>query len=97
MREWHFILHADAPLTDTQSNVRDHLECFNDGRISLVEGPGTAEFWCAYEAESLTDAVGEALALFVSLTGVLVRSVELGPRELAENGMATSAVVPAPG
>ncbi|MFI5621509.1 hypothetical protein [Streptomyces sp. NPDC051567] len=96
MREWHFTLHADAPLTAGQSDLRDHLECFNDGRISLVEGPGTAEFWCTFAAGTLTGAVAEALSLFDQLPGVLVRSVELGPRELEENGMATPAVVRPP-
>ncbi|WP_405642349.1 hypothetical protein [Streptomyces uncialis] len=94
VRDWHFVLRADAPLTEQQSDLRDHLESFNDGRISLVEGPGTAEFWCTYEAGTLTAAIAEALNLFEQLPGVLVRSVELGPRELGQNGMTTSAVVP---
>ncbi|MFE5858389.1 hypothetical protein ACFQ61_34880 [Streptomyces sp. NPDC056500] len=95
-REWDFVLHLQEPLTPAQSDTVDGLYDFNDGRMSLVEGPGTAEFWCTFEAEALTGAIAEALSLFEQLPGVLVRSVELGPRELEDNGMTTPAVVRAP-
>ncbi|MER6913809.1 hypothetical protein ABT354_19240 [Streptomyces sp. NPDC000594] len=96
VREWDFILHLQAPLTPEQSDTLDGLDSFNDGRMSLVEGPDSAEFWCSFDAETLTGAIASALDLFQDFPGVLVRSVELGPRALEYNGMATPAVVPAP-
>ncbi|MER7043516.1 hypothetical protein [Streptomyces jumonjinensis] len=96
MRKWDFILHLQEPLTPEQSDTLDGLDDFNDGRMGLVEGPDTAEFWCTFEAETLTGAIAEALSLFDDFPGVLIRSVELGPRELEENKMTTPAVVRAP-
>ncbi|MER7045191.1 hypothetical protein [Streptomyces jumonjinensis] len=96
MRKWYFTLHLQEPLTEEQSNTLDHLDRFNDGRIGLIEGPGTAEFICIFEAGALTDAIAEALGFFEDFPGVLIRSVELDWIALEENGMATPAVVPAP-
>ncbi|MFJ4773518.1 hypothetical protein ACIP88_31155 [Streptomyces uncialis] len=59
-------------------------------------GGGPVDLWCTFKAETLTDAIAEALGLFVDLPGVLIRSVELDEIALDENGMSTPAVVPAP-
>ncbi|MFI1864323.1 hypothetical protein [Streptomyces jumonjinensis] len=96
VREWYFHLRLQEPLTPEQSDTLDGLDRFNDGRIGLEEGPGYALFSCIFKAETLTDAVAEALSFFEEFPGVLVRSVELDPQALAENGMATASVVPAP-
>ncbi|MQS36922.1 hypothetical protein [Streptomyces katsurahamanus] len=96
VREWDFILHLQEPLTPEQSDTLDGLDRFNDGRICLIEGPGWAKFTCTFSAETLTGAIAEALGFFEDFPGVLIRSVELGPRELEENKMATTAVVRAP-
>ncbi|MFF3556253.1 hypothetical protein ACFYXL_22940 [Streptomyces tsukubensis] len=94
-REWHFNLVLNAPLSDEQSDALDWSDRFNDGRIGLAEAPGYSRFICIFTAESLTDAVAEALSFFEDLPGVLIRSVELDPIALANNGMATTAVVSA--
>ncbi|ANW19871.1 hypothetical protein BB341_17420 [Streptomyces clavuligerus] len=96
MREWYFDLVLDAPLTEEQSNTLAHLDRFNDGRIGLTEGPGRSWFMCAFEAETLTEAVAEALDFFEDFPEVLVRSVVMDHFDLNWNGMATPAVVPVP-
>lgn len=96
MRKWHFTLHLQEPLTPLQSDTLDGLDSFNDGRMSLVEGPGWAKFTCIFASESLNGAVADALSLFRDFPGPLVRSVELRPIALEANGLATPAVVPAP-
>ncbi|MEU0985080.1 hypothetical protein [Streptomyces sp. NPDC005953] len=96
VRDWHFNLVLDAPLTEEQSDALDYSDRSNDGRIGLAEAPGYSRFICAFTAETLTDAVAEALSFFDDLPGVLIRSVELDEIALAHNGMATAAVVPAP-
>ncbi|ANW18166.1 hypothetical protein [Streptomyces clavuligerus] len=96
MRDWRFTLHLQAPLTPGQLDTLFGLDSFSDGRTNLVRGPDTAEFWCTFEAESLTGAIADALSRFEDFPGVLVRSVELDEIALDENGMATPAVVPAP-
>ncbi|MEU5159611.1 hypothetical protein AB0G74_08370 [Streptomyces sp. NPDC020875] len=95
MREWHFNLVLDAPLTPEQSDALDWSDRFNDGRIGLAEAPGYSRFICIFTAESLTDAVAEALSFFEDLPGVLVSGVELDALALANNGMTTPAVLPA--
>ncbi|MER6913148.1 hypothetical protein ABT354_15880 [Streptomyces sp. NPDC000594] len=97
MCKWYFTLHLQEPLTPTQADTLDGLDRFNDGRIGLVEVPGvSAKFTCVFEAESLAGAIAEALDFFEDFPGVLIRSVELDWIELAENGMSTPSVVPAP-
>jgi hypothetical protein len=96
VRHWRFTLHLQGPLTPEQSNTLDGLESFSDGRICLVAGPESAEFWCSFDAETLTGAIADALGRFRDFPGVLVRSVELDEMALDDNGMATPAVVPAP-
>ncbi|WP_323449121.1 hypothetical protein [Streptomyces yaizuensis] len=96
MREWCFTLHLQQPLTPEQSDTLDGLDRFHDGQIGLVESPDRAEFSCLIEAESLTDAIADALSRFEDFPGVLIRSVELNWIALDENGMSTPAVVPAP-
>ncbi|MYY08065.1 hypothetical protein GT204_03905 [Streptomyces sp. SID4919] len=95
-RDWHFNLVLDAPLTEEQSETLDHLDRFHDGALGLAQRPGYSRFICIVRADTLTAAVADALERFEDLPGVLVRSVELGPIALDENGMATPAVVPAP-
>ncbi|GLF99358.1 hypothetical protein [Streptomyces yaizuensis] len=96
LREWHFNLVLDAPLTEEQSSTLDHLERFHDGALGLAERPGHSRFICIVPADTLTGAIANALERFEDFPGVLVRSVELGPIALEENGMATPAVVPRP-
>ncbi|EDY51247.1 hypothetical protein SSCG_04227 [Streptomyces clavuligerus] len=96
VREWYFTLHLQEPLTPEQSDFLAGLERFHDGQIGLVESPGHAEFSCLFEAETLTEAIAEALERFDDFPGVLVRSVEIDHFALRENDMATPAVVPAP-
>ncbi|MER6913811.1 hypothetical protein ABT354_19250 [Streptomyces sp. NPDC000594] len=96
MRSWRFTLHIQGPLTPEQSDALDWSDSFSDGRATPVTGPGTAEFWCHFDAEHLTEAIAEALERFEDLPGVLVRSVELDEMALEDNGMSTPAVVPAP-
>ncbi|MFI5621507.1 hypothetical protein [Streptomyces sp. NPDC051567] len=94
--DWWFTLHLQEPLTAEQSDTLDGLDRFNDGRISLVESPGHAEFSCLFQAGTLTEAVAEALGFFEDFPGVLVRSVELDHFDLDKNHMATPAVVRPP-
>ncbi|MQS34339.1 hypothetical protein FFZ77_01480 [Streptomyces katsurahamanus] len=96
VRNWYFSLVLDAPLTEDQSNTLDHLDRFNDGRIGLAVRPGYSRFLCSFEAETLTEAVAEALGFFEEFPGVLIRSVEMDHFDLRDNGMATPAVVPTP-
>ncbi|MFD4833685.1 hypothetical protein ACFWPV_28140 [Streptomyces uncialis] len=95
-RDWYFTLHLQEKLTPEQADELDGLDRFCDGRISRVESPGHTRFSCLFGAETLTDAIAEALGLFADLPGVLVRSVELDEIALDDNGMWTPAVVPAP-
>ncbi|GLF97484.1 hypothetical protein [Streptomyces yaizuensis] len=96
MRDWRFTLHLQDVLTSEQLDTLFVLDRFCDGRTNLVRGPDTAEFWCTIEAETLTDAIADALSRFEEFPGVLVRSVELDEMALEDNGMATPAVVPVP-
>lgn len=96
MRDWRFTLHLQDPLNPGQLDTLFGLDSFSDGRTNLVRGPGTAEFWCSFEADHLTDAIAEALGRFEDFPGVLVRSVELDEMALEDNGMATPAVLPPP-
>ncbi|MCM2388994.1 hypothetical protein [Streptomyces albipurpureus] len=96
MRNWYFNLVLQDALTEEQDDALTELASFHDGRISLVEGPGYSRFMCSFDAETLTEAIADALSRFVDLPGVLVRSVELDEFALEDNGMATPAVVPAP-
>ncbi|MER6913984.1 hypothetical protein ABT354_20115 [Streptomyces sp. NPDC000594] len=93
---WHFNLVLDAPLTPEQSDTLDGLDRFHEGGIGLAERPGYSRFICVVQAETLTGAIADTLSRFEDLPGVLVRSVELNHIALAENGMATPAVVPVP-
>ncbi|MGX2994554.1 hypothetical protein JNUCC64_09685 [Streptomyces sp. JNUCC 64] len=95
-RDWHFNLVLDAPLSEEQIRTLDHLDRFHHGDMGLAERPGYSRFICAVRAASLTGAIADALGRFEDFPGVLVRSVELNPVALSENGMATPAVVPAP-
>ncbi|MFE7131349.1 hypothetical protein ACFVIM_10850 [Streptomyces sp. NPDC057638] len=95
-RSWHFNLMLDAPLTEEQQDTFNGLDRFHEGGIGLVEGPASSWFLCVVRADTLTAAIADALKRFEDLPGVLVRSVELDPVALADNGMATPAVVPAP-
>lgn len=96
MRSWCFNLVLDAPLTDEQKDVLDGLDRFAEGGIGLEEGPDYSGFLCVVRAETLTAAIADTLARFEDFPGVLVRSVVLDHFDLATNGMATAAVVPAP-
>ncbi|MER7047386.1 hypothetical protein [Streptomyces jumonjinensis] len=96
MCEWRFSLHMQDPLTPEQNDTLDRLDCFNDGLMSLIEGPGYAKFVCHFEATTLTEAITEAIARFEYFPGVLIRSVELDPISLEHNSMATPSVVAAP-
>ncbi|MGW1148291.1 hypothetical protein ACWD6I_25345 [Streptomyces sp. NPDC002454] len=97
VRSWHFILHVQDPLTAEQVDVLAGLDQFADGDLGLEQGPGCSLFTCYLDAPTLTGAIADALARFEYFPGVLIRSVELSEYSLAYNGMATSAVVPAPG
>ncbi|GAA2220717.1 hypothetical protein GCM10010232_00620 [Streptomyces amakusaensis] len=96
MRNWYFSLVLQDALTEEQDDTLTELASFHDGRINLVEGPGYSRFSCSFEAETLTQAIADALSRFVDLPGVLVRSVELDEIQLEDNDMATPAVLPAP-
>ncbi|MER5492969.1 MULTISPECIES: hypothetical protein [unclassified Streptomyces] len=96
MRNWYFSLVLQNALTEEQDDVLVELASFHDGHIALAEAPGYSRFMCSFKAETLTEAVAEALGRFVDLPGVLVRSVELDEIQLYDNDMATPAVVPAP-
>ncbi|MFI5618024.1 hypothetical protein [Streptomyces sp. NPDC051567] len=95
VREWHFNLCLQDPLTPEQSDTLDGLDRFNDGRIGLAEAPGYSRFICIFRAVTLTEAIAEALSFFEDFPGVLVRGVELDEIGLVNNGMATPSVVPA--
>ncbi|GLF94400.1 hypothetical protein [Streptomyces yaizuensis] len=96
MRNWYFSLVLQDPLTEEQDDRLTELASFHDGRIHLEEGPGGSRFTCAFKAETLTEAIADALGRFVDLPGVLVRSVELDEIALDDNDMATPAVVRLP-
>ncbi|MEV3872414.1 hypothetical protein [Streptomyces sp. NPDC049906] len=96
MRSWYFNLVLDAPLSEEQQDVLDGLDRFSEGGIGLEEGPGYSGFLCVVRAETLTAAIADTLNRFEDFPGVLVRSVVLDHFDLAANGMATPAVVPAP-
>ncbi|MFE7131347.1 hypothetical protein ACFVIM_10840 [Streptomyces sp. NPDC057638] len=96
MRSWYFNLVLDAPLTEEQQDTFNGLDRFHEGGIGLEEGPGYSGFLCVIPAETLTDAIADALKRFDDFPGVLVRSVVVDHVDLAANGMATPAVVPAP-
>ncbi|MFI1867662.1 hypothetical protein [Streptomyces jumonjinensis] len=96
VRNWYFSLVLQDALTEEQDDALTELASFHDGRIHLEEGPGDSRFTCSFEAETLTQAIADALSRFVDLPGVLIRSVELDEIALEENGMATPAVLPAP-
>ncbi|MYY09442.1 hypothetical protein GT204_11095 [Streptomyces sp. SID4919] len=93
MRNWYFNLVLQDALTEEQDDALTELAGFHDGRISLAERPGYSRFVCSFEAETLTQAIADALSRFVDLPGVLVRSVELDEIALDDNGMWTPAVV----
>jgi hypothetical protein len=96
VRNWYFSLVLQDALTEEQDDALAELASFHDGRIALEEAPECSRFTCSFEARTLNEAVADALSRFVDLPGVLVRSVELDGIALADNGMATPAVVPAP-
>ncbi|MER5767708.1 hypothetical protein [Streptomyces sp. NPDC001985] len=96
VRNWYFHLVLQDALTEEQDDTLTELAGFHDGRIHLQEGPGDSRFTCSFEADTLTEAIADALSRFVDLPGVLVRGVELDEIALEENGMATPAVVRAP-
>ncbi|MFI5619671.1 hypothetical protein [Streptomyces sp. NPDC051567] len=93
MPSWHFILHPQDPLTPQQTGIMAHLDRFADGFVGLEEGPGYSQFECYFEAESLLEAMKEALARIEHIPGVLIRSIELTPRSFEHNGMAAPSVV----
>ncbi|MFF8958754.1 hypothetical protein [Streptomyces sp. NPDC014894] len=96
-RSWHFTMHARDPLTPEQSDALDHLDSFADGFVSLVEVPGVeSSFVCYFPADTLMDAMAQALARMADLPGVLIRSIELDACSFDHNGMATASVVPWP-
>lgn len=74
----------------------DHLECFADGFLGLEEGPGFSKFECYFQADSLMNAMREALVRLEQVPGVLISSIELSPRSFEHNGMTTNSVVPPP-
>ncbi|MFE7133293.1 hypothetical protein ACFVIM_20775 [Streptomyces sp. NPDC057638] len=96
MRNWYFNLVLQDALTEEQDDRLTELASFHDGRINLAERPGYSRFMCSFEAETLTQAIADALSRFEDLPGVLVRSVELDEIALEDNGMATPAVVKSP-
>ncbi|MYY09443.1 hypothetical protein GT204_11100 [Streptomyces sp. SID4919] len=95
-RDWYFTRHLQEKLTPEQADELERLDRFCDGRISRVESPGHTRFSCLFGAETLTEAIAEALDLFEDFPGALVHSVELDEIALDDNGMWTPAVVPAP-
>ncbi|MER6910792.1 hypothetical protein ABT354_03830 [Streptomyces sp. NPDC000594] len=96
VRNWYFSLVLRDVITEEQSDALAQVVGFHDGRISLVESPERSWFTCSFEAETLTQAIADALARFKDFPGVLVRSVELDPIALEYNDMVTAAVVPVP-
>ncbi|ANW19809.1 hypothetical protein [Streptomyces clavuligerus] len=95
MHSWHFVMHTLEPFTPEQSDTIDGLDSFADGFLGPEEGPGYSKFVCYFPAESLRDAMVQALERVAEVPGVLIRSIELTPHSLDHNGMATPAVVPA--
>ncbi|MER7045473.1 hypothetical protein ABT391_11340 [Streptomyces jumonjinensis] len=93
---WHFRMNPLEPLTSEQTDVMDHLDSFADGFVGLEEGPGFSQFVCYFEAESLMDAMKEALARVGEIPGVRISSIELDACSFDHNGMATASVVPWP-
>ncbi|GLF94399.1 hypothetical protein [Streptomyces yaizuensis] len=96
MRNWYFNLVLQDVISEEQSDALAQLAGFHDGRISLVESPERSWFTCSFEAETLTQAVADALARFKDFPGVLVRSVELDEIALEFNDMLTPAVARLP-
>ncbi|MFI1014296.1 hypothetical protein [Streptomyces sp. NPDC020965] len=95
VRNWHFILHTQDPLTPEQENTLAGLEAFADGDVCLEQRPGVySMFTCYMDAPSLTEAIMAALTRFDHFPGVLISNVELSEYSLDYNGMATAAVVP---
>ncbi|MFE4666261.1 hypothetical protein ACFRI7_05370 [Streptomyces sp. NPDC056716] len=95
-RNWYFNLVLRDIITEEQSDALAQVAGFHDGRISLVESPERSWFTCSFAAETLTQAIAEALDRFKDFPGVLVQSVELDPIALEYNGMTTVAVVRVP-
>lgn len=96
VRNWYFNLVLQDVISEEQSDALAQLAGFHDGRISLVESPERSWFTCSFEAETLTQAVADALARFKDFPGVLVRSVELDEIALEFNDMLTPAVARLP-
>ncbi|MYY09440.1 hypothetical protein GT204_11085 [Streptomyces sp. SID4919] len=96
MRSWHFNLVLDAPLTQQQRDIMNGSDRVAQGGIGLAERPGFHRFICVVRADTLTDAIADALGRIGDVPGVLIRSVELDEIALDENGMSTPVVVPAP-
>ncbi|MFI5616316.1 hypothetical protein [Streptomyces sp. NPDC051567] len=96
MRSWHFFMHPQEPLTPEQSDTMDHLDCFADACVGLDEGPNYSRFSCYVHADTLLDAMNEALARVEEIPGVQIRSIELTPYSFDHNGMATAATAPDP-
>ncbi|MER6911668.1 hypothetical protein ABT354_08360 [Streptomyces sp. NPDC000594] len=96
VRDWYFNLVLDAPLTPEQKDTLDGLDRFGAGGVGLAERPGYSRFTCLIPAETLTDAIADALGRFEDFPGVLIRSVEMDHFDLSANGMWTPAVAPVP-
>jgi hypothetical protein len=93
-RSWHFVMKAEKPLTPDQCDTMDRLDAFADGMVSREGSPGVYTwFVCYFAADSLMDAMREALARVGGIPGVRVGAIELNPHSFAHNGMATHAVV----
>ncbi|ANW19873.1 hypothetical protein I3J09_17675 [Streptomyces clavuligerus] len=96
MRDWHFNLVLDAPLTEEQRDIMNGSDRIAEGGLGLAERPGYSRFICVVRADTLTAAIAEALSRIGDVPGAFIRSVELDEIALDENGMATPAVIPAP-
>ncbi|MFI1014295.1 hypothetical protein [Streptomyces sp. NPDC020965] len=96
MPSWHLLMNRQEPLTPEQSDFMDTLDSFADGFVGLETGPNYSQFVCYFEADSLMDAITQALARFEDVPGVAIRTVELNPCSFDHNGMATASVVPWP-
>ncbi|MEO3972579.1 hypothetical protein [Streptomyces sp. CAU 1734] len=93
-RSWHFVMHAQDPLTPDQCDIMDKLDSFADGMVSREERPGVfTKFVCYFVADSLMDAMNDALARIKEIPGVHISSIELNPHSFEHNGMTTTAVV----
>ncbi|MFI5621675.1 hypothetical protein [Streptomyces sp. NPDC051567] len=96
-RSWHFVMHAQNPLTADQCDIMDQLDGFADGMVSREERPGVfTNFVCYFVADSLMDAMKDALARVGEIPGVQISSIELNSHSFEHNGMATPAVVRPP-